>query len=172
MLARMAEFPVNPQRFDPYDDLTFRVKWDGAYVPGIVRVSGFRRLTEIVENREGGNHTSSHKSTGRTEYEPIVLERGLTQDPAFENWATLVFNLQAGLGSEAALNEFRKDIAVNLYNEAGQLVRSYLVYRCWPSEYEPISALDANHPEVVTERLVLQNEGWLRDTSVVEPPQN
>jgi len=168
----MAEFPNNPQRLDPYDDLTFRVKWDGQFIPGITRVSGLLRTTEIIENREGGNLTTSHKSTGRTEYDAITLERGLTDDPSFEAWANLVFNLQGGLGNEASLNEFRKDIIISLYNEAGQLVRSYNVFRCWPSIYQPLSALDANNNAVVVESIILQNEGWARDTTVVPPPQS
>ena len=167
----MAEFPVNPQRVDPFDDLTFKVKWDGKFIPAITRVTGFVRSTEVLENREGGNLTTSHKSTGRTEYGPIALERGLTEDSSFEDWANLVWKLGSGLGSESSLNEFRKDIAVSLYNEAGQLVRSYLVYRCWPSVYEPLSTLDANTPSIVVERITLQNEGWARDPSVIEPVQ-
>jgi phage tail-like protein len=167
----MAEFPVNPSRLNPFDDLTFRVTWDGAFIPGITRVSGFLRTTEVIEAREGGNLTTSHKSTGRTDYDPITLERGLTEDESFEAWANLVFNLEGALGNESALNELRKDIEISLYNEAGQLVRAYRVYRCWPSLYQPLSTLDANSPSVVVERLTLQNEGWERDTAVIEPKQ-
>jgi phage tail-like protein len=168
----MAEFPTNPQRFNPYDDLTFRVKWDGFYIPGITRVTGLLRTTEVIENREGGNLTVDHKGTGRTKYEPITLERGLTDDPAFESWANLVFNLQGNLGSEASLNELRKTVFVDLYNEAGQLVRTYNIFRCWPSSYQAVSAFDANNPGVLTESITLQNEGWARDTTVIPPPQN
>jgi len=165
----MAEFPTNPKRFDPYKNFNFRVKWDGQYVPAITRVSGLLRTTGVIENREGGDLTTSRKSATLTQFAPIVLERGLTDDPAFENWANLVFQL--GGGSETSLNEFRKDILIDLYNEAGQLVRAHKVFRCWPSEYRPFSQLDANVAEVLTESLTLQNEGWERDTSVVPPAQ-
>jgi phage tail-like protein len=165
----MAEFPVNAQRFDPYKNFKFRVKWDGRYVAAISKVTGLNRTTEVIEHREGGDPSTSRKSPGRTQYEPITLERGLTQDSAFEDWASLVWKLGAGLGSEVALKEFRKDIRIELYNEAGQLVRAYNVYRCWPSEYQALPDLDANAAAVAIEHVKLENEGWVRDLSVTEP---
>jgi phage tail-like protein len=167
----MAEFPVNPSRFDPYKNFKFRVKWDGKYVAGISRVSGLIRTTEVIEHREGGDPSTSRKSAGLSTFNAITLDRGLTQDSAFEDWANLVWKLGAGLGSESSLNEFRKDIVIELYNEAGQLVRSYKVYRCWPSSFQGLPDLHANGPVVAIESLVLQNEGWERDASVQEPKQ-
>ena len=161
----MPEFPVNPTRFDPYKNFKFRVKWDNKYVAGVSRVSGLERTTEVVEHREGGDPSTSRKSPGLTQFAPITLERGLTQDSAFEDWANLVWKL----GSQMSLKEFRKDIIIELYNEAGQLVRAYHVYRCWPSEYQALSDLDANAATVLIEHLTLQNEGWERDTAVTEP---
>ena len=75
------------------------------------------------------------------------------------------------LGAEVALNEFRKNIVIELYNEAGQLVRAFQVFRCWPSKYEALPNLDANGSAVAIETLTLQNEGWIRDTSITEPKQ-
>jgi phage tail-like protein len=167
----MAEFPANPTRFDPYKNFNFRVKWDGKFVAAISRVTGLLRTTEVVEHREGGDPSTSRKSTGLTQFAPITLERGLTDDPAFEDWANLVWKLGAAVGSESSLNEFRKDISIELYNEAGQLVRAYIVHRCWPSVYEGLSELDANNCAVAIEKITLQNEGWERDTSVTEPIQ-
>jgi phage tail-like protein len=169
MLRRMAEFTVNPMRQDPYKNFKFRVKWDGTYIPAISRVTGLIRTTEVVEHREGGDPSTSRKSTGLTQFEPITLERGLTNDTAFEDWANLVWQLGAGLGSEVSLADFRKDIYIELYNEAGQLVRAYKVYRCWPSEYRALPDLDANANAVAIEHIKLENEGWERDTSVTEP---
>lgn len=171
MLLRMAEFPVNPTRFDPYKNFKFRVKWDDKYVAAVSRVTGLIRNTEVVEHREGGDPSTSRKSPGLTQFEPITLERGLTQDAAFEDWANLVWKLGAGLGSESSLNELRKDVYIELYNEAGQLVRAYKVYRCWPSEYRALPDLDGNATAVAIERIKLENEGWERDTSVTEPKQ-
>ncbi len=167
----MAEFPVNPTRFDPYKNFKFRVKWDGQYIAAISRVTGLTRTTEVVEHREGGDPSTSRKSTGLTQFEPITLERGLTNDSAFEDWANQVWKLGAGLGSESSLNEFRKDILIELYNEAGQLVRAYKVFRCWPSEYQALPDLDSSANAVAIEHIKLENEGWERDTSVVEPRQ-
>ena len=167
----MAEFTVNPTRHDPYQNFKFRVKWDGQYIPAISRVTGLLRSTEVVEHREGGDPSTSRKAPGRTQLEAITLERGLTDDAAFEDWANLVWKLGASLGSEVALNEFRKDIFVELYNEAGQLVRAYKVFRCWPSQYRALPDLDANANAIAIEHIKLENEGWERDTSVFPPVQ-
>jgi phage tail-like protein len=165
----MPEFPVNPTRFDPYKNFKFRVKWDGKYVVGVSRISPLLRTTEVVEHREGGDPSSSRKSPGQTKYEAITLERGLTQDTAFEDWANLVWKLGAAFGSEVALKDFRKDIIIEFYNEAGQLVLAYKVFRCWVSEYQALPDLDANANAVAIQHIKLENEGWERDTNVVEP---
>ena len=165
----MVEFPANPQRFDPYKNFKFRIKWDGKYVAAISKVSPLRRTTEVLKYREAGDPSTSRKSPGRTEYDPITLERGVTQDLEFEQWANKVWLLHAGLGSEVSLADFRKDIILDFFNEAGQKVLSYKIYRCWVSEYEPLPELDANSSAIAIQRIVLQNEGWERDTSVTEP---
>jgi phage tail-like protein len=167
----MPQFAVNPSRVDPYKNFKFRVKWDGRYVAGISRVSALRRVTEVVEHREGGDPSSVHKSPGRTTYEPIVLERGVTHDPEFEEWANKVWNFGSGLGAEVSLKDFRKDILIELYNEAGQLVIAYKVYRCWVSEFQALPELSANIGGVAIQAIKLENEGWERDEAVVEPEE-
>jgi phage tail-like protein len=167
----MAEFTVNPNRFDPYKNFKFRVKWDGRYVAGISKVSMLKRTTEVVKHREGGDPSTSRKSPGRTEYDAITLERGVTHDVAFEQWANKVWNFGAGLGAEVSLKDFRKDIIIELYNEAGQLVISYRVYRSWVSEYQAQPDLDANGNAVAIQHIKLENEGWERDQSVTEPAE-
>lgn len=167
----MAEFTVNPERFDPYKNFKFRVKWDGRYIAGISRISALRRTTEVVKFRAGGDPSTTRKSPGRTEFEPITLERGVTHDAEFEKWANKVWQHGAGLGSEVSLKDFRKDIVIEIYNEAGQLVIAYKVYRCWVSEYQALPDLDANSGGVAIQHIKLENEGWERDLSVVEPTE-
>jgi len=167
----MAEFPVNTQRVDPYKNFKFRLKWDGAYVAGISKVSTLKRSTEVIEHREGGDPSTAHKSPGRTKYEAITLERGLTQSLDFHDWAGMVWNFKAGLGSEVSLATFRKDLYLEFYNEAGQLVIAYKIYRAWVSEYQALPDLDANANAIAIEHIKLENEGWERDTSVVEPKE-
>jgi len=167
----MAEFPVNPTRVDPYKQFKFRIKWDNKYVAGVSKVSALKRTTEVVEHREGGDPSTSHMSPGRTKFDSITLERGVTQDTDFEAWAKKVWNFGAGLGTKVSLASFRKDVILELLNEAGQVVHAYKIYRCWPSDYVALSALDADHASVAFEQLTLQNEGWERDTSVVEPKE-
>ena len=167
----MAEFSVNTSRFDPYKNFKFRVKWDGRYVAGISKVGALKRTTEVVKHREGGDPSSSRKSPGRTEYDAISLERGVTHDKEFEQWANKVWNFGAGLGSEVSLKDFRKDIIIELYNEAGQLVISYKVYRCWVSEFQAQADLDANANAVLIQHIKLENEGWERDVEIPEPAE-
>lgn len=167
----MAQFTVNAQRFDPYKNFKFRVKWDGRYVAGVSKVSSLKRTTEVVKHREGGDLSSSRKSPGRTEFDAITLERGVTHDTEFEKWANKVWNYGAGLGAEVSLKDFRKDIIIELYNETGQLVIAYKVFRCWVSEFQALPDLDANANAVAIARLKLENEGWERDYEVVEPSE-
>ena len=167
----MAQFSVNAQRFDPYKNFKFRVKWDGRYVAGMSKVGLLKRTTEVVKHREGGDPSSSRKSPGRTEYEAITLERGVTHDTEFEKWANKVWNFGSGLGAEVSLKDFRKDIIIELLNEQGVVAKAYKVYRCWVSEYQALPDLDANAHVVAIEHMVLQNEGWERDTAVPEPKQ-
>jgi phage tail-like protein len=167
----MTEFPVNPNRFDPYKNFRFRLKWDGKYVAGVSKVSGLKRTTDVVEHREGGDPSTTRKSPGVTKFEAITLERGVTQDREFENWVNKVWKFGAGLGAEVALADFRKDVVLEFYNEAGQKVLAYNIFRCWPSEYEAMPDLDANANAVAIEHMKLENEGWERDSAVVEPPE-
>ena len=167
----MPEFTVNPTRFDPYKQYKFRIKWDGKYVPGITKISGLTRRTEVVLHRQGGDPSAARKSPGQTAYEPIVLTRGRTHDEAYEEWVGKVWRFGSGLGGEVSLKDFRKDLVIELYNEAGQLVMAFNVYRCWPSEYTALSELDANNSAVAYEAITLQHEGWERDPSVTEPEE-
>jgi phage tail-like protein len=167
----MAQFSVNPQRFDPYKNFKFRVKWDGRYVAGLSKVGALKRSTELVEHREGGDPSTSRKSPGRTKYEAVTLERGVTHDLEFERWANRVWNFGSGLGAEVSLQNFRKDIIIEVYNEAGQLALAYRVYRCWVSEYQALPDLDANANAVAIQTIKLENEGWERDFAVTEPSE-
>ena len=167
----MPEFSVNPQRVDPYKNFKFRVKWDGRYVAGVSKVSVLKRATEVVKHRSGGDASSSHKSPGRTEYDAISLDRGVTHDTEFEKWANKVWNYNSGLGSEVSLADFRKNITVEVYNEAGQLALAYKIYRCWVSEYQALPDLDANANVVAIQHIKLENEGWERDLNVSEPTE-
>ena len=167
----MPQFNVNPQRFDPYKNFKFKIKWDGKYVAGVSKMSPLKRTTEVVKHREGGDLSSSRKSPGRTEYEAITLERGVTHDEEFEKWAIKIWNYGAGLGSEVSLKDFRKDITIEVYNEAGQLAIAYRVYRCWVSEYQALPELDANANAIAIQHIKLENEGWERDSSVKEPEE-
>ena len=167
----MPQFNVNPQRFDPYKNFKYKIKWDGKYVAGVSKMSPLKRTTEVVKHREGGDPSSSRKSPGRTEYEAITLERGVTHDEEFEKWAIKIWNYGAGLGSEVSLKDFRKDITIEVYNEAGQLAIAYRVYRCWVSEYQALPELDANANAIAIQHIKLENEGWERDSSVKEPEE-
>ncbi|HMN62904.1 MAG TPA: phage tail protein [Anaerolinea sp.] len=167
----MAQFAVNTHRFDPYKNFKFRVKWDGRYVAGVSKVSALKRSIEVIEHREGGDPSTSRKLPGRVKYEAITLERGVTHDVDFEQWANKVWNYGSGLGAEVSLKDFRKDVIIEVYNEAGQLVLAYKVYRCWVSEYQALPDLDSNANAVAIQHIKLENEGWERDYEVAEPTE-
>ena len=165
----MAQFPVNTHRFDPYKNMKFLVKWDGRTVAGVSKVSALKRSTEIVTHREGGDPSSSRLSPSLWKYEPITLERGVTHDLEFEDWANKVYSVEGGI--VLSLKDFRKDIMIQLLNEQGVVAKAYKIFRCWVSEYQALPELDANGHAVAFEHVVIQNEGWARDLDVAEPAE-
>lgn len=165
----MAMFTVNTYRQDPYKNFKFRVRWDGEYIPGITKVSPLVRTTEAVISRSGSDPSNEHVSPGASSYFSITLERGITHDASFEQWANLTHNIQGD--AAMSLKDYRKDMSIELLNLQGTPVMLYKVYRCWVSEYQALPALDANDNCVAIERIVIQHEGWQRDTSVSEPAE-
>lgn len=155
-------FPNNPHRLDPYKNFRFRLKWDARYIAAVSKMSALKRTTEVVRHRDGGDSMSTRKAPGRTDFEAITLERGITQDREFDGWAKRVWRPDAKPlgGAELSLKDFRKDITIELYNEAGQLALAYTVFRCWVSEYQALPELDANANAVAIETLKIENEGW------------
>jgi len=181
MADKNTEFPVNTTRRDPYKNFRFKLKWADAsggkqaYIAGVSKVSGLKRTTEVVKHRSGGDPTSTRVSPGQSSYEAITLERGVTHDPEFEKWSNKVWdqtNVNAAkAGNYSSLKDFRKDITLELHNEAGQVVVSYNIFRCWVSEYEAMDALDSNANAVLIQTIKLENEGWIRDDSVKAPAE-
>ena len=165
----MTAFPVNTHRQDPYKNFKFKVRWDGQYIAGITKVSPLIRTTAAVITRSGGDASKDHVSPGSTSYPPIILERGITHDTSFEQWANLTHNNQGD--AAMSLKDYRKDMSIELFNLQGEIVMSFMVYRCWVSEYQALPDLDANANCVAIERIVIQHEGWERDTSVSEPTE-
>ncbi len=166
----MSKFTVNTHRRDPYRPFKFRVKWDGKIIPGVSKISGLNRVTEVVPYRDGGDMSNLSLTPGTTKFEPITLERGVTHDTEFEKWANQVFSIAGDAGM--SLKNFKKDILIELLNLQGQVVLVYMVYRCWVSEYQPLPELDANGNCIAIEKLVLQHEGWERDQAVTEPTES
>jgi phage tail-like protein len=165
----MPKFTVNAQRFDPYKVFPFRVKFDNVYVAGLSKCSALKKTTEKIDWYESGDPSTPHRLPGKTSYEAITLTAGVTHDTAFEEWANRVNNFQ---GSPAmSLKTFRRNLTIEVYNEAGQLALAYQVFRCWVSEYQAIPELDAGGNAVALQTIKLENEGWQRDTAVQEPTE-
>jgi phage tail-like protein len=162
----MARFSVNSTRFDPYLGFRFKIKWDGQYVAGLNKCGALKKTTEVTPWYEGGDSSGPHQIPGKTKYDPITLEAGVTHDTAFEDWANKVNNFQGD--AAMSLATFRKDITIEVYNPQGQKILAYNVYRCWVSEYQALPQLDASANAVMISTIKLENEGWARDTSVVE----
>jgi phage tail-like protein len=162
---------IPTKRLEPFPNFKFQVWMDGRAVAAVSKISALRRTTEVIEHREGGDPSTSRKMPGRTKYEAITLEQGVTTDRTFNRWASQVWNFGSGLGAEVSLKDFRKDIIIKMYNEAGQLVIAHKVYRCWVSEYQALPDLDANANAVAIQHIKLENEGWERDLDVPEPSE-
>jgi len=164
----MARMSSNTNRFDPYRSFRFRVKWDNQYVAGLTKMGALKRTTEMVEFREAGVNITSRKLPGKSTYEAVTLEAGITYDTAFEDWANLVNDFASH--SITNLGEFRKNVTVDVFNEAGQKVLSYNLYRCWVSEYQALPDLDAGANAVAITTLKLEYEWFERDLAVNEQP--
>jgi len=162
----MPKFTVNSTRFDPYLGFRFKLKWDGKYVAGLNKCSALKRTTEVTPWYEGGDSSGPHQIPGKTKYDPITLEAGVTYDTTFEDWANKVNNFQGAASSSLAT--FRKNISIEVYNTEGTKILAYNVYNCWPSEYQALPQLDASGNAVMITTLKLENEGWQRDSSVTE----
>ena len=162
----MPQFTVNATRIDPYRNFKFQVIWDQRTVAGVSKVSALKRSTEVVSHREGNDISTPRHSPGATSFEAITLEQGVSHDPEFMRWADLVYSTQGN--AAVSLRNFRKDITINLLNLQGVVVRSYWVFRCWPSEFTSLPELDANANAIAIQMLVLQNEGWELDPGVSE----
>jgi phage tail-like protein len=166
----MPQFPANTNRFDPYKNYLARVYFEQSSTPvaGISKVGGLKRSSDAIEYKEAGN-LLIRKGLGRTKYEAITLERGLTQDKDFENWANAAQALDKGSPSRS-LKNLRKEIRIELLNEAGQAVHRFIVHRCWISEFQALSDIDAGGNGIAMEHIKLEHEGWEHDLSLNEPP--
>jgi phage tail-like protein len=168
----MASFTKNINRIDPYKNFKFILKFadNPNPVAGISKVSALKRTTEVVSHTDGGDLSTERKSPGRTKFEAITCERGVTHDPAFEEWANLVYSVQGN--AAVSLSRFRRDMRLEFKNEQGVTVKAYSIFRCWVSEYTALPELDANANAVAIETIVFQNEGWERDEDVTEPVES
>jgi len=164
-------FSVNVNRFDPYKTYRFLVFLDTSTTPvaGISKVGGLKRSNDVVEYKEGGN-SIIRRGLGRMKYDPITLERGVTHDKDFEDWANAAQVLDKGSPSQS-LKGLRKELRIELLNEVGQPVHRYIVHRCWVSEYQALPDLDAGQNAIAIEHIKLENEGWEHDLSLAEPTE-
>jgi phage tail-like protein len=160
-------FVVNATRVDPYKNFKFRVLWDGKAVLGVSKVSSLKRTTEVVKHRSGGQNSYDHKSPGRSSYEGVTLERGITHDLEFEKWANAV-STYAG-DSAMDLAGYKKDLTLEVLNEKSQVAIRYFLFRCWVSEFVTLPDLDANANAVAIEHIKIEIEGWVRDADTPEP---
>lgn len=165
----MAQFTVNAERLDPYRNFRFKIKIDNEYVAGLSKCSALKKTVELVEWRDGGD-PNGRKMPGKSSFEAITLEQGMTHDTTFEEWANAVHNYNQGAPS-MSLKNFRKDIVIDVFNLQGSQIYSYFVYRCWVSEFQALPELDASGNAIMIQTIKLENEGWERDTSITEPSE-
>lgn len=162
-------FVKNVHRVDPYKNFKFKVLWDGRPVLGVSKVTALKRTTEVVKHRSGGENSTDHKSPGRTSYEAITMERGITHDIEFEKWANMVHPYSGDAGMD--LVNYKKDLTLEVMNEKGQVALRYFIYHCWVSEFQTLPDLDANANAIAIEHIKIEIEGWERDTQTTEPDE-
>jgi phage tail-like protein len=164
-------FTVNINRFDPYKSYRFLVYFglDTTPVAAVSKVSALKRSSDVIEYKDGGSPIIL-KGLGRTKYEPITLERGLTYDSAFVEWANAAQVLDKGAASQS-LKNLRKEVRIDLLNEAGQPVYRFFVHACWVSEYQALPDLDAGANAIAIEHIKLENHGWEQDRTLTEAPE-
>lgn len=160
------QFEVNTHRFEPYKNFKFRVKWAGRYVAGVSKCGALKRVTESVAHREGGYAAATPTSPGQTTYDPVSLERGVTHDKDFEDWANQVYSPASD--KSVSLKDYKKDVTIELLNLQGKVVKAYILRNSWVTEYQALPELDANASAYAIELLTLAYEGFERDEDVVE----
>jgi phage tail-like protein len=148
----------------PYRNFKFRVYFEGKSEPValVSKMTALKRTTEVVEWRQGGESNTVRKLAGKSKYEPITLEQGLSLDTDFEDWADRV-NKWGGTDLSQKDNEFRKELRVEVLDLDGEVVLKYKMHKCWVSEYTAIPDFDANANAVAIKTLKIENEGWEKD---------
>lgn len=159
----------NAHRVDPYPNFNFRIVMDNKVVLGVSKVGPLVRKSEVISHRDGGDNSRDHKSPGRTSYEGIMLERGVTHDAEFEAWANRVHSHAGDASMDLA--GFRRDLTLEFLNEKGHVAKRYFLYRCWVSEYTALPELDANANSVAIESMKIELESWERDLETKEPDE-
>ena len=153
----MPQFVENASH-DPYQNFRFRIRWQGRHVAGVSKISALKE-TAFVTDCKRENH-ESRKAIRPAMYEAITLERGLTCDKEFAQWVSSAHNHSSGLEADPLLNDLRQDVVIEVYNEIGQVVLSYKVYRCWASEFQALPEFDSEANAAAIQSLRLENEGW------------
>ncbi len=164
-------FTVNINRYDPYKTYRFLVYFGNSTAPvaAVSKVTGLKRSSDVIDYKEGGNAIIL-KGLGRTKYDPITLERGITQDLDFAKWANYAQVLDQGVPSTSLAN-LRQEVRIDLLNEAGQPVWRFKIHRAWVSEYQALPDLDAGANAIAIEHIKIENEGWEQDTTLTEPKE-
>ncbi|MEA2721880.1 MAG: hypothetical protein QOJ39_3744 [Candidatus Eremiobacteraeota bacterium] len=162
----MARMTPQTNRFDPYRNFRFKVKWDNQYVAGVTKMGALKRTTEMVEFREAGENITSRKMPGKTSYAAVTCEAGLTYDTSFFDWANQVNDFASH--SVTSLADFRKNVTIVVFNEAGVPAMSYNLFRCWVSEFQALPDLDAGANAIAITTIKLEYEWFELDAGVTE----
>jgi phage tail-like protein len=128
----------------------------------VSKVSPLKRTTEVVSHRHGGDPSSPFHSPGQSKYEAITMERGVSTNHEFEEWAERVYT---PIDGRVSLEGYKKNLIIEVLDIQGSVALKYNVRRAWVSEYTAVAELDANANAVLFESIVIQNEGFSRDTA-------
>jgi phage tail-like protein len=163
-------FQKNATRLTPYGNWKFQLKWDGHTVLGVSKAGPLKRTTNVITHRSGGANGSDNKAPGRTSYDGIMLERGITWDLDFEAWANKVHPYVGDTSMD--LVNFRKELVLEVLDEKGLVARRFFLHGCWVSEYTASPQLDSSANAIAIESIKIEMEGWERDPASTEQDES
>jgi len=140
--------PAN-QRDDPYLNFNFRVEIDGIAIAGFSEADIGGGRIDVVVYREGTDTGSADRLLpGRVTYDPVVLRRGVTGEPALFRWWHEVVQGHVE----------RRNVTIVLMDERRNDVERWVLRRAWPTKWTG-PALNGRGNDVAIEELHLVHEG-------------
>jgi len=147
--------------FDPVTNFRFVIDVEG-FDRGaqFMKCSAPKRTVDVIEYREGDQPPILQKGLGLAKMDNITMERGLTENVDFVNWAKMAHDGSAGTAQNALP---RKEMTITQLDRQGNPFRKWRLFDAWVVEYRPISDLDATASENTIEQMVVAYEDFVEE---------